>query len=195
MCGHICAWEHRGPLRSVGSSEAGITGSCKTPSTVQRTKLRFSTRTAPALNCWAIFLSSLCWFNNLLRNCDGVPRSYPQQSNSRLLEPPVLHLIGPSKVGSSPFIILCLPRQGNIRQTLVQIFPLDGISDDAVFLPVSCHPVMVSPSRALADLLRLSLPHSTGLQILITFRTMLVDGAKITMWSPVPQNRVFTRQN
>ena len=78
---------------------------------------------------------------------------------------------------------------------MVQIFPLDGISDDAVFLLVSNHPGMVSPSRALTDPLRLFLPHSTGLQILTTFRTMLVDGAQITMissaWPSLPSFLFF----
>lgn len=60
VCGYICAWERRGPLRSIGSSEAGITGSFKTPSMVQQTEPRSSARTAPALNCWAVFPSALC---------------------------------------------------------------------------------------------------------------------------------------
>lgn len=54
---------------------------------------------------------------------------------------------------------------------------------------------MVSPSRALADLLRLFLPHPTVLQILTTFRTMLVDGAQITMsssaWPSLPSFLYF----
>lgn len=99
----------------------------------------------------------------------------------------LLHLTSPTEVGSSPLTTPSLPRlsatsdEGWFRSSLFMaslMLPSSSLPP----LASSCHPGMASPSRALADKLKLSLPRSTGLQvqILTTVRVMIADGAQLT---------------